>query len=311
MIGKRFGEWTVADGLVVSHKGHKKVLCACSCGNRKMVPVSRLLSGRSNSCGCKRGGLDDLTGKKFGEWEVLYRDGASCKPVKWVCRCSCGEVKSVTADILRRGKSKTCGGRSHITLIGNKIGLLKVREEVGALGASGNFSYRCVCDCGEETVVLGSKLKNGETRSCGCLRVTAAKKHGMHKTRTYRIWNAMRQRCGNPKASAYKRYGAKGISVCDRWLYSFENFLADMGECPDGKSIDRINSLLGYEKSNCRWATQVEQMSNSSFVGASGEINITKTPNGKYVVKFRQNNRGTYSTIEEAVAARDLIKGCV
>jgi hypothetical protein len=81
-------------------------------------------------------------------------------------------------------------------------------------------------------------------------------------TPTYRSWTSMRQRCSQTTQIAYRFYGAKGIRVCDRWLNSFENFLADMGECPEGSSIDRINSELGYEVGNCRWATRHEQNRN-------------------------------------------------
>lgn len=81
-------------------------------------------------------------------------------------------------------------------------------------------------------------------------------------TSTYYIWAAMIQRCTNPKSRDYKLYGAIGISVCDRWRNSFEAFLADMGERPDGRSLDRVDNDGNYEPSNCRWATAVEQARN-------------------------------------------------
>jgi len=80
--------------------------------------------------------------------------------------------------------------------------------------------------------------------------------------RTYRIWNAMLQRCTNPKQVSYERYGARGIKVCERWIHSFDNFLSDMGEMPPGRSIDRIDTNGNYEPSNCRWATIKEQNRN-------------------------------------------------
>lgn len=84
----------------------------------------------------------------------------------------------------------------------------------------------------------------------------------MTDTPTYRSWGAMRDRCSNPKCPDYERYGARGLTVCERWQ-SFETFLADMGERPRGHTIDRIDGSKGYEPGNCRWATAVEQTLNS------------------------------------------------
>jgi len=92
-------------------------------------------------------------------------------------------------------------------------------------------------------------------------RAEALTRHGMYRTPTYRSWDGMKQRCLNPKATGYARYGGAGVTVCDRWL-SFENFLADMGARPEGTTLDRINPTLGYEPGNCRWATRSEQNRN-------------------------------------------------
>lgn len=88
--------------------------------------------------------------------------------------------------------------------------------------------------------------------------------HGLTKTREYRIWARMCFRCRNKNSSDWKHYGGRGINVCERWANSFLLFLADMGECPKNHSIDRINGLKGYEKSNCRWATRAQQARNTS-----------------------------------------------
>ena len=110
------------------------------------------------------------------------------------------------------------------------------------------------------------------------------KTHGKSKTRTYRIWQGMLQRCGNNRVAAYPRYGGRGISVCDRWK-KFENFIADMGCAPDGFSIDRIDNNSGYKPENCRWASVYEQARNkrsSIVVDGMQSIDAAKAFNLKY-----------------------------
>lgn len=129
--------------------------------------------------------------------------------------------------------------------------------------------WDCVCDCGVRTVVLGSNLRNGRSGSCGCrhkdIMSKMKSKHRHHKSGTYCSWENMIQRCTNPNSPNYYNYGARGITVCDKWKV-FENFLFDMGERPLGRlhqySIDRIRNELGYQPGNCRWATNKIQMRN-------------------------------------------------
>lgn len=119
------------------------------------------------------------------------------------------------------------------------------------------------CDCGKYTRAQGCNVRYGDIKSCGCLRneVTGnrSRTHGRSKTPEWNIWCAMRDRCSNPKARAFRFYGARGIRVCRRWQ-QFSNFYADMGPRPSpAHSIDRKNPFRGYYKSNCRWATDAEQ----------------------------------------------------
>lgn len=124
------------------------------------------------------------------------------------------------------------------------------------------------CDCGIERAINVQSVKYGDTKSCGCLKkIMCGKniKHGMSKTKTWKSWRSMKERCLNKNAPNYKNYGGRGIAICQEWLggEGFENFFKDMGERPKGKSLDRIDNNGNYCKSNCRYATQKEQSSNT------------------------------------------------
>lgn len=129
-------------------------------------------------------------------------------------------------------------------------------------------TWKCRCVCGNITIVNRGALIAGNTKSCGCKMRELHTTHGHcggntpDGSATYACWRAMKHRCLNPANKHYKDYGGRGISVCDRWLSSFENFLQDMGVKPDGMSIDRIKNEFGYYKENCQWVRLVDQQSN-------------------------------------------------
>jgi hypothetical protein len=154
-----------------------------------------------------------------------------------------------------------------IDLTGRRFGRLVVTRR-GPTDARGEAHWDCVCDCGGLASPAGYALRVGASTSCGCFHneVTGGinRTHGKTRTPTYLAWNNMRRRCQDPENPNYRSYGARGISVCDRWQI-FENFLADMGERPArGLELDRIDNDGNYEPGNCRWATRMQQAENKT-----------------------------------------------
>lgn len=183
---------------------------------------------------------------------------------------------------------------SLINLTGKSFGRLTVVGRSEAQRSSGAL-WLCACVCGGTAVADSLKLRSGHTTSCGCYRKEVLSKltHGQSKakTRTYRTWKEMRQRCMNPSNDKWKWYGGRGIKICATWN-TFEAFWADMGDRPEGKTLDRIDSDGDYELANCRWATPAEQATTNRGVKRKGATPANRMPDGAVESFIAMRNEG-------------------
>ena len=169
-----------------------------------------------------------------------------------------------------------------LNLKGHRFGKLIV---VGEFKVIGKVSYwLCRCDCGNSKFVRMGNLTSGNSTTCGCIqKIINAERgrkqlttHGMTKSREFKTWQSIQQRCYNKNDDHYKNYGGRGIKVCSRWIDSFLNFYDDMGRRPEGKSIDRINNDGDYTPENCKWSTPKEQRNNQRPRNRIINLNLTQ-----------------------------------
>jgi len=176
-----------------------------------------------------------------------------------------------------------------VDLTGKKFGRLTVQSYAGLDGGK-NASWHCLCDCGMACIVRGARMREGVTASCGCLITSPAARVGIvrgdgslgkgdaHRA-TYSTWTSMRARCMSPDHPSYFRYGGRGITVCLRWMESFDNFLMDMGIRPfPGAELDRQDNDGPYSPDNCHWTTTKVNSQNRS------NARVIDTPMGQMPV---------------------------
>jgi len=184
--------------------------------------------------------------------------------------------------------------------------------EVMRVGSFKPIYWLCKCSCGMTRLVLANSLHSGRSTGCGCRQyadlIIRQLRHGHSqrrtKSRAYTIWKHMKGRCLNENNDDFSYYGGRGISVCERWMV-FENFHEDMGDPPLGKSIDRFPDKNGnYEKSNCRWATQGQQVENRRSYAETGyrQPRGAASPCSKLTVEQREKICATHGLSQTAIA---------
>ena len=141
----------------------------------------------------------------------------------------------------------------------------QVFERLTVLGPGvRKYHWLCQCSCGNIKEINKFHIGKG-VKSCGCIlkewSTEGQKTHGKRRTKTYEIWASLKQRCLNPNNKCFEHYGGRGIEISQEWM-KYENFLADMGECPAGYSIERIDVNKGYYRENCKWIEKSMQNRN-------------------------------------------------
>jgi hypothetical protein len=185
-----------------------------------------------------------------------------------LCICTlCGNKKQADKQGLKKGAIRSCGCLRDYQPRNDFTGQT-LPSGITVVGYVHSALWRVKYTCGHSADVALTQAKVCKTGLCSkCAKTKVCvdrSSHGSTRTPTYQSWRSMKARCYDKNSNRFQFYGARGIKVCDRWLNSFENFYSDMGERPDGMSLDRVDTDGNYEPSNCKWSTEIEQANNKT-----------------------------------------------
>lgn len=262
----------------------------------------------------------DLTGKKFGRLIVLnISKEKKDNRITWKCKCECGNIKNVIGKALRNGTIKSCGCYSKeiiknnakkrfIDITGQKFNRLTVLNR--SHNNKFNFiMWECLCDCGNKCFAKAYELKTEQIKSCGCLnnelRSKRVKTHDLSKTSLYRVWKSIKTRCLCKSNKNYKRYGGRGIIICNEWLNNPMKFIewAKNNGYKKGLTIDRKNNNGNYKPSNCRFVSIKENNRNTSNCKVNYEI-VIKIKEIASLNKYKQSEIGDMFGITQQTVSK-------
>ena len=320
--GKRFGSLIAIEPTDIRDKSRSVMWrCKCDCGNEHLGSGANLRDGTIKSCGCfsfRERKHQPIQGQTYGflsyvdEAERIVRPSKTVKAGNFICICGKNVVKPFQDVCI--GQITSCGcmkGKSGIADITNqKFDRLTALRRTDQR-QTGGYLWECVCECGTERLATVGALNSGQARSCGCLRVDMNTTHGMTGTPTYSSYRSMLERIGNNKFDEWY----SDVEIAPEWDMSkggsFENFLKDMGERPEGTSLNRINGSKVYGPDTCEWATLSMQSfdQKKSKVNTSGRTGVYFSESGhKWVAQIKKNKVVTQvyrgDSFEEACEAR-------
>jgi len=261
-----------------NRKSHVTWLCECICGKQKLIKGDDLRNKMTKGCGsyCSYEPRKRIEGKKYGKLAVLRlvvgeRSNGVDSRALWEVECECKNTFKTTLHALNPGKGRQglrqCFDCNKIEVETRLVGKMYYYLTVQSFDHQdewGGYIWRCLCRCGTAVFAKTSSLESGSTKSCGCYTKDRLRVHGKSKTALYRVWNHARRRCNLASDKSYKRYGGRGIVMCQEWLENFEVFESwalSNGYAPR-LELDRINVDQGYSPANCQF---ISKNCNSAF----------------------------------------------
>jgi hypothetical protein len=255
---------------------------------------------------------EDLTGRKFGRLTVIGLGNG-----RWECRCDCGNACFTDSFKLTRGQKKSCGcliAEGRLARAHDRSEMARLRSDViqAAAAIPRPLGICSIKGCARPERSVGfcahhydiwNRYGHPFADELGGRRKVATRTR--HKERS--AYSAMKSRCTNPNVDCYAGYGARGITVCDRWMQSFDAFFEDMGPAPPGTSLERLEVNGNYEPTNCKWGTSREQMRNTRATRLTPEMVAdlkARYQRGEKVVRMAEQLGVSYGAVYAAVTGR-------